>query len=113
MTTIAGNTNQDIQIGISSAEIDKVEKSEMGLDLTVTIITGFVGGQWRPDNDKNPAYNKGGIVGYFHQYQRIHAENQRGRESRLVSAGQTETEQYGRTCAHTRLYKSGAYKCRN
>ena len=49
-------------IGLGSIKVDTVEKSNEGLALTVTITTGTVGGVWRPDNGKNPAYNIGKLM---------------------------------------------------
>lgn len=59
-TEIAGrtDTNLDYPISIATAKIDKVEKSDKGLNLTVTITTGTMGGVWMPDNDPL-AYYKG------------------------------------------------------
>ena len=62
--TIKGNENPTgNEISINAAQIDNVEMSKDGggVDLTVTIGTGTVGGVWRPNNDP-PAHSVGKLL---------------------------------------------------
>ena len=48
----------DNEVSLSSIHVDQVEKSDTGLNVTVTVTTGAMGGVWS-ENSPAPAFSKG------------------------------------------------------
>lgn len=59
VTMDGSNTNvNDNEVSLNSIHVDKVEKSDTGLNVTVTVTTGPIGGVWN-ENPSVPKFSEG------------------------------------------------------